>query len=61
MWIYANIGIDTDEKIDGMCGECKDEIKKKVCTRCGDVMNEEDVFDINKNFDESRFKTLLEE
>ncbi len=49
-----------DEKIEGMCSECKEEIKKRTCTRCGKVIEGEGKFETNENFDEEKFKALSE-
>jgi len=49
---------DIDEKIEGMCDECKAEIKKKTCTRCGKVISETSEAVTNKSFDESKFKAM---
>lgn len=49
-----------DEKIEGMCNECKEEIKKNTCTRCGKVIEGEEKLETNKNFDAKKFKSLSE-
>ncbi|WP_281426046.1 hypothetical protein [Crassaminicella profunda] len=41
-----------------MCSECKEEIKKKTCTRCGKAIEKEKEFEVNKSFDENKFKAL---
>lgn len=56
-WIYANMKIDVDERVEGMCNKCKAEIKKHRCTRCGEKIKEE-VHSTNKSFDENKFKAL---
>ena len=48
---------DIDEKVEGMCNKCKHEIEKSKCNRCGEEIKEE-INSENKNFDESKFKTL---
>lgn len=49
---------DIDEKIEGMCSECKAEIKKKTCSRCGKEIPNTTEIETNKNFDEGKFKAL---
>ena len=53
--------IDADIKIEGMCNDCKAEIKKNKCTRCGKEIKKEHSSEINKGFDEQRFKALAED
>ncbi|WFD12455.1 hypothetical protein [Tepidibacter hydrothermalis] len=56
-----NLMIDQDEKIEGMCSKCKEDIKKDTCTRCGEVMESERAFVKNSSFDESKFKAMAED
>lgn len=50
--------IDMDERIEGMCDKCKQEIQENNrCNRCGEEIKEE-IYFTNKNFDEERFKAL---
>ena len=41
-----------------MCSDCKEEIKKSACTRCGKVIEENKEFVVNESFDEDKFKAL---
>ncbi|WP_432400941.1 hypothetical protein [Wukongibacter sp. M2B1] len=43
-----------------MCDKCKEEIKKKTCTRCGDTIEKHD-FEKNNKFDIDNFKALSRE
>lgn len=49
---------DVDEKIEGMCSECKKDIKKNTCTRCGKVIGDKEKLETNVKFDEDKFKSL---
>lgn len=60
-WIYANMSIDLDEKIDGMCEKCKKENEIKSCTRCGDKLENKENFEISSSFNEEEFKSLARE
>lgn len=51
---------DIDEKVEGLCNKCKQDIEKDRCTRCGEEAKEE-IHSKNKTFDESKFKALAGE
>ena len=58
LWLFVNQRIDIDEKLEGMCPKCKEEVtSSKKCTRCGKDINEEESF-INPNFDMDRYNKL---
>lgn len=57
VWVYANMALDNDEKLEGMCQSCRDEVTsdKRTCSHCGKTIEEEFV---NPNFDKERFEKL---
>lgn len=56
-----NLIIDQDEKIEGMCSKCKEDIEKDTCARCGEVIENQKEFVKNSSFDESKFKAMAKE
>lgn len=58
VWLFINQLIDSEEHLEKMCPECRDEaISQKKCIRCGKVLADDNKF-INPNFDASRFEKL---
>jgi methionyl-tRNA synthetase len=58
LWLFVNQRIDTDEKLEGMCPKCREEVTSgHKCIRCGRDIIEEESF-INPNFDMDRYNEL---
>ena len=59
LWLFVNQLIDSEEHLEKMCPECKDEaISGKRCIRCGKVLTDDNDRFINPNFDRSKFEEL---
>lgn len=60
LWIFANQSLDTDEKLENMCPECRNEVTQHRCIRCGKKLSEHSEGEtyINKNFDEAKYEAL---
>lgn len=59
LWLFVNQLIDSEEHLEKMCPECRDEaISDKRCIRCGKVLTNDDDRFINPNFDSSKFEKL---
>jgi methionyl-tRNA synthetase len=58
LWLFVNQRIDADEKLEGMCPKCREEVTSgHKCSRCGrDIIKEESF--INPNFDMDRYNEL---
>lgn len=64
LWLFANQALDADERLEGMCDHCRDEVTSKTfCTRCGKVISNnkdndgEETF-VNKNFDMDKYEAM---
>lgn len=53
LYCAAQMMLDEEEKLDGMCPSCREEAKRMRCTVCGAALAEE-----NAGFDENRFEEL---
>lgn len=59
LWVYANMAIDSDEQLEGLCSSCLEEVKRQdKCTRCGKATIS---MQINPNFDKEKFERLKQE
>ena len=61
VWLYVNVALDNDEKLEHMCDKCKDSaLSHNRCSVCGDTIKH-DAGNINPNFDKAKFEKLSEE
>lgn len=59
MWIYCNIQIDLEEKIESMCDSCKEDVQDaNKCIRCGDSITSSNIPIVNRSFDDDLFNKL---
>lgn len=58
LWLYANMLLDRDIELEGMCPQCRDEVTSaNKCHRCGKSLSHVES-GINPNFDRDRFDKL---
>lgn len=59
IWIYANMSLDQEEKLENICSRCKEKMKLKRCSCCGEEL-EKAYDEKNSNFNNSVFKLMDE-
>lgn len=61
LWVFANWMLDNDEKLEGMCHECRTKaLDTNQCSVCGKSIAGSEMT-INPKFDEDRFNRLSTE
>lgn len=65
LWLFANQSLDSDEKLEAMCPDCRMEVtQEKRCIRCGkkiaDVKNDDGEFEsyTSKTFDMEKYEAM---
>lgn len=59
LWLFVNQLIDSEEHLEKMCPECRNEATStNKCIRCGKVLTKDEGKFINPNFDVDRFERL---
>lgn len=53
--MLVHMELDNENKINGMCMECRQEMEKDKCNNCGKVLTE---YNINESFDAEKFEKL---